>query len=145
MKSRIAKTAIAIAAILAATGAWAADSCWNNTAEGVKYFDDSANWLNFGIGNWVFNSRELSRTPVEVTFTNFYSIGTGMWFENSRTGTISFKATDDAFGLNMTTGNGHLGTNNDGAAGSLRIEGGTHHFANDLLVGDSANSYGVIA
>ena len=48
MKSRIAKTFVAIAATFAATGAWADDINWNDTSSSANLTFDSANNNIFG-------------------------------------------------------------------------------------------------
>ncbi len=123
-----------------------ADHQWTGgSTESVKYWDDEANWTGDGVDNWVVNTAQTGGTPVTITFrgTELHEITTGFWIENGFDGPVTFTADSLASGFTMTGEGGywyrdmHLGGQQ---AADLTIDGGTYHFANDLLVGNSADA-----
>ena len=115
----------------------AADTFWTAGSEsGTKYWDDAANW-NAGGGNYVVNMGGNPETEINFRKAGFDSIGSGMWIENTLAGVVTFKADSPDCGLKMTQTDMHVG--GWGNPGALTVDGGTYHFANDLLVGFDRN------
>ena len=115
-----------------------ADTFWTAGSESdAKYWDDPANWNADG-GNYVVNMSGNPETEIIFRTPGFDSFGTGFWVENKLSGVVTFKSESLDCGLNMT-GSGSMHVGGWGNPGALVIDGGTYHFANDLLVGYDRN------
>lgn len=165
MKSRIAKTFVAIAATFAATGAWA-DRRWSGNGETTDW-NDADNW-DTGTGAHVFRHSKQAFTKKTVSFSSLVELSQQLWFQNNEassadTEPIVFTADVAANGLNLaeklniasnSDGNGHLevasGTHTFGGSteigggsctGTFRQSGGTVYASGWFCVGLSGNGY----
>ncbi len=94
-------------------------------------WDDSTKWSGT-VEPHRFNYSTMNGTAATVTFGNAETLDAGLWVENNLSGSVTFTADSLEKGLVQTGGNLNLGT---GTYGVLAINGGTYHFANDILVG----------
>ena len=94
-------------------------------------WDDSTKWSGT-VEPHRFNYSTMNGTAATVAFGNAETLDAGLWVENNLSGSVTFTADSLGKGLTQTGGNLHLGT---GTYGVLAINGGTYHFANDILVG----------
>ena len=92
---------------------------------------DSANWSGT-VEPHRFNYSTMNGAAATVTFGNAETLTSGLWIENNIAGQVTFTADSLDKGLTQTGGNLNLGT---GTHGALAINGGTYHFANDILTG----------
>ena len=92
---------------------------------------DSANWSGTVVPHR-FNYSTMNGAAATVTFGNAETLTSGLWIENNIAGQVTFTADSLDKGLTQTGGNLNLGT---GTHGALAINGGTYHFANDILTG----------
>ena len=135
MHSRIAKTVTAIAATLAATGAWA-DIFWTGNGTTTDWAD-SGNW-DSGSGNRVFRHSKKDFTKKTVSFSSLVDLANDLWVQNNETSSgdtepIVFSADDSASGLNLTA-KLNVASNNDGD-GYLEVASGTHTFGGGTDIG----------
>ena len=130
--------AIAFLSTVVSLSSLVADTFWTAGSESeTKYWDDAANW-NAGGGNYVVNMSGNPETEINFRTSGFDSFGTGFWVENKLSGVVTFKSDSSDCGLNMT-GSGSMHVGGWGNPGALVIDGGTYHFADDLLVGYDRN------
>ncbi len=119
---------LTLAAATLPLGVWA-NIEWGGGSAGN--WGDSANWSGT-VEPHRFNYSTMNGAAATVTFGNAETLTSGLWIENGLNGVVTFTADSLDKGLTQTGGNLNLGT---GTHGALAINGGTYHFANDILTG----------
>ena len=124
-----------------------ADTYWTGgAASGSKDWTDAGNWYSSG-GNRVFGGGQwgrLDETHTEVEFSSFVTNTTGVWIENgSKPGIIwdVERYASDECGLAITWATKN--SLNIGTAlrdGSLAVNGGTYHIANELWIANGSTN-----
>lgn len=135
--ARLWRTAAIAAASLftaAATPALANIEWTGGSSSAVKYWDDAANWSGTDEPHR-FHVSTVNGAAATVVFTNAQELSSALWVENNLSGVVTFSAESDEFGLSQPEGAGNVNIGT-GTQGALKINGGTYHFANDIIAGN---------
>ena len=128
MKTPSFKCLLSLFTLALSIAGWADRTWTGDSTETTKYWSDTANWDN-GTGAYYIGSNAT------IVFREMTS---GISSQVIIGANVEFSASSPGYGLSMSSGAGNaLVGKVDGPAGSLTINGGTYHFADDFSVGNT--------
>ncbi len=117
------------------------DTTWIGESEStVKYWDDIANWSGSEGLRKFLDGVDASG----VTFRSAETLEGNLYIETTTGGGVTFLAEGDGYGLSQPGNKSHNTFVGYASNGELTVDGGRHHFANDLIVGSGEKKSGAV-